>query len=492
MVVPYVILGLAWVFSNPPGAAPDEMDHLTKAIAAARLEIGAPVALDPATTNLGALRNASIARTVRIPAALDPAGYACMAFVPTQTAACQPAATHASGSVERVTPVGAYPVFWYIPLGWAANLAGTPSGAFYLARLVSLSFCVVLLWLGCWHLIRWLGRPATLGLAVAVTPMSVFATATVSTSGIEISSAVAVSAVVVVATRFPRSLASTSTLATLAVAGSSLVLSRQLGGVSLVLFAIIALCRGGARVVWEQLRRGRWPTIVCCLVLVLAGVGILIWERRYDHPALTGDLFTQAGFADFLSRLFDYVKSGIGSFGYLDTDLPGLLYAVWIVVAVIVVFGALVVGSRADRWTIGLSFLAVLVVAYAVQATVFTPIGAGLQGRHILPIFSVVPLLAGVVLVDYWTRARRSENIWRLMVGPAVAAGLLQIVAVYVNGRRYGVGTSGPVIFLKAANWAPPLGWLTWLVAAAIGGIWITVNGIGSARGGIHVMNEVR
>ena len=39
-VVPYLLLMLAWGMSNPPGAAPDEADHLIKALGVGQLEVG--------------------------------------------------------------------------------------------------------------------------------------------------------------------------------------------------------------------------------------------------------------------------------------------------------------------------------------------------------------------------------------------------------------------------------------------------------------------
>ena len=59
----------------------------------AQFDIGvpAPPAADP--TNLGEVRNTSITRIVEIPGRLDPAGYACFAFHPQASAACQPSSS---------------------------------------------------------------------------------------------------------------------------------------------------------------------------------------------------------------------------------------------------------------------------------------------------------------------------------------------------------------------------------------------------------------
>lgn len=488
-VIPYLLVGFAWVFSNPPGAGPDEADHLVKALAAGNLQIGVKFAGPPPEDTAPAIRNASISRTVSIPAALAPDGYFCTAFNPDRTADCLPDPTYAAGMVERTATVGAYPVFWYIPLGFAALQGQTPEDAFHLARSASMVLSMLFLLLGVWHLTRWLGRAAGLGLAVALTPMSIFAAASVSTSGIEIMAAVAIAAVAVVVTRVPESLADGRTLALLAVTGVSLILSRQLGGVTLAVFGVIALARGGAPVVWEQLRRRRWPMIVTIGALVAAGVVLLIWERRYDNPELTGSLFTRVGLGDFVDRLFGYFGSGVGTFGWLDTPLPPLMMAVWYVPTVLLVFGALVAGSRADRWTLLGAFAAVVLVAYALQATVFTPIGGSLQGRHMIPLFVILPMLSGVILIENLCGPGLQGVRNRLVVGVAVAAGVLQAFSLLLNGRRYAVGLNGPVVFLADARWVPPFGWVPWMSVALVGGLLITLN-YGRARSGAIAISE--
>ncbi len=280
-VAPVLLIGVTWVFTNPPGAAPDEPDHLVKAIAAGRFDIGVPF-----TGSFGddpmLLRNASIARTVSIPANLAPDGFLCTAFQPNQTAACLPAASFGSAElVARTTPVGAYPVFGYIPMGWATLAADSPTRAFQLARLTSLLISMGLLFLAVWHLTRWLGRGAAVGVALGATPMALYAAASVSTSGIEIFGAAAVAAVVAVASRVPATLADRRTLAAFTIAACALVLSRQLGVATLTLLASIALARGGARVIWSELRRGRPAMIIALATICLSTAALAVWEVRY-------------------------------------------------------------------------------------------------------------------------------------------------------------------------------------------------------------------
>lgn len=472
-VLPYLMLGVVWVFSNPPGAAPDESDHLVKAIAAGRLDIGVPFTGsfgdDP-----GEVRNASIARTVLIPANVAPDGYTCTAFRPDSSAAClPPRPTTDSELVERTATVGSYPIFAYVPMGLATFFADTPAGAFHLARLVSLLMSVGLMFLAVWHLTKWLGRGSAVGLALGLTPMAIFAASSVSTSGVEMTSAAAVAAVVVVTSRSPLTLTRPASLAVLAVSGSALALSRQLGVVALALLVVIALLRGAAPVVWDQLRRRRWPMIATMAVVGLSVLALAIWEMRYDHPVLTGPVLSADAFGTFVHQSFSYVASGVGNFGWLDAPLPGPAVALWVLVAVTVCGGAALIGGRADQLTLIGALVAIGVVAYVTHATVFQPIGGSMQGRHLLPVFVIIPTLAGVVMAEDLGRSPRSGLARRLAVLVGVSMAVLQLLSVVVNARRYAVGLDGPIWFLDAAEWAPQGGWWPWFAVATLAAVWL-------------------
>src|SRR5690606_37215304 len=247
--LPYLLLGAAWVVSNPPSAAPDENHHLIKAIGMGRLDIGEaydePLPDGPPLTR----RNLSITRLVEVPVELAPDGYACFAFRPAVTADCLPDGSVArdddgDGEVVRDTPIGAYPPFTYVGMGVAARTQGSPAAAFYAARVVVLVTGLALIAAGAWYLARDLGPAALVGAFVALTPMALFTSATVTSSGIEITSAFAVAAVAVVCLRRPGSLSRPRVQLGLAVTGSVLILSRQMGIVTLaVLLGVVAVAR---------------------------------------------------------------------------------------------------------------------------------------------------------------------------------------------------------------------------------------------------------
>ena len=71
LVIPVFLLAFAWAFSNPPGAAPDEADHLVKALGTAGLHVGTAAPRPPADAPANVTsRNESITRIYPVPARL--------------------------------------------------------------------------------------------------------------------------------------------------------------------------------------------------------------------------------------------------------------------------------------------------------------------------------------------------------------------------------------------------------------------------------------
>lgn len=96
------------------------------------------------------------------------------------------------------------------------------------------------------------------------------------------------------------------------------------------------------------------------------------------------------------------------------------------------------------------------------------PAGSGyaLQGRDLLPLFALVPLLAGEVLL------RRGAPLpWAVLLGrmllPAVA--VIQLAGWWINSRRHAVGTAGPLWFVGHSTWHPPHGWIPSMLLVGAG-----------------------
>ncbi|MEO9152594.1 MAG: DUF2142 domain-containing protein, partial [Lapillicoccus sp.] len=398
IVLPYLVLGLAWLGASPAGSGPDETAHLVKALSVARFELGDPV---PITATVPVLiRNESISRSVTIPSRQSPTGMLCFIFKPQVTPACQPPPPPDTGDVRVVTTLGAYPPFLYYPIGVVASLGRTPTQAILLGRVVVLVVSMMLMWVSTRHLLRWIGPRTAVAVAVAVTPMTAFCTGILNTSALEFFGAFGVAAVVAVATRHPQSLTRRGTQLVVLVCGSTLVLSRQLGIVTMVALVALLLVRGGWRVLWPRLQ-ARDPALLAVLGLLgLQSGGVALWEALRDHPALVGPPASVESLHGFTAQFAVLTRELVGTFGWLDV-LPPVAYGlIWGLLAGVLLLAALLLGSRQDRWTLVVMLAVALGVAYTTYASVFFPVGAGIQGRHLLPILVVVPLLAGVVVVE--------------------------------------------------------------------------------------------
>ena len=488
-VLPYVLLGLVWALANPAIAAPDEDAHLVKALGLARLDIGAPGPPAVDSSNLGEVRNASISRVVEIPARLDPTGYRCFAFRAEATAACQPPIPSATeGDVRVHTTVGAYPPFLYPVAGAAASLGSDPVSATRLGRLVVLAASTMLLWLACWHLVRWLGPRSLLGVAALLTPMAVFCFGILNSSAVEILGATGMAAVVAVHGRRPEALTHASSQATVLVCGTALVLSRQLGVVTLAVLTGLLLLLGGWQTVRSGLRAGRPVTWAAVAVLWLATLAVGVWELRYDHPVLLGPWVSVDSVRGFAAQLPQLVQESIGRFGWVDVRPPSAVNFVWFAAAIALLVTAVVLGDRRDRTVLVAMLLVALVVSYITYARVFFPVGAGLQGRHVLPILAVVPVWSGVVVAE----RLRPPVLGITVRAVAVALPLVILAGLYLNAMRYAIGLrpdAGLVWFVPEAEWSPPLGWYPWLVLSVAGAVllgvaWVRLLGDVGVRSG--------
>src|SRR5204862_3816814 len=170
------------------------------------------------------------------------------------------------------------------------------------------------------------------------------------------------------------------------------------------------------------------------------------------------------------SRWPDVGSQLVGAFGAGDVRLPAVLPATWEILAALVVGAAVVVGFWRDRIALAVAAAAVVLAAAGIEALVLAPVGWDLQGRFLLALAAIVPLMAGFVLHRAGLRSRADA----FLLGLAVAA--IQLTAFWENARRYAVGRHGPVNFLDAAAWAPIGGWMPWLVVAAAGAFMLALS----------------
>ena len=172
----YALLLAAWIFGNPPFAAPDEAGHYLRAIGIGNGQpIGEPSDYrDPGRSPKQLAFSRQTAREVSVPAGLAPDYFGCNAFLPELSAGCQRDVPTPPARVLRATHVGAYrrSRIYCRPRRFGPETVrrGRPprrlaSAALVLALLVATIFA---LWA------RDQGALSLLGLVAAVTPMVVF------------------------------------------------------------------------------------------------------------------------------------------------------------------------------------------------------------------------------------------------------------------------------------------------------------------------------
>jgi hypothetical protein len=483
------LLVLAWVFGNPPGAAPDERAHYVRALGAGGLELigerfvpteaqrrafveqgksgGPQIEGSGLATVLWAAKQT---RTFAVPPALSVVAFGCNDRRPAVSAACLED-RQAGRPVSRLpTYTGTYPPFAYVLPGVAMRLQDAPEPALRAGRLVSAALCIMLL--SAAVALTWVpagGGVVLAALGLAVTPMVVFCASTLNASGPEIAGSLCF---VAAGLRLRRPGAGPGTWAALAAGGGALVLARSLGPALLVVMAATLLVLPAA----ERGVRPRPPAAALALLLAAFAAG-LWWVVAQEPHGVEGGPGLRDALAQTLHDLDDLAGHAVGNFGALDTRLPTALYVLWGLAALALAGSAAVLGSGRER--AGLALTGAVALAVTVAVSVFQlRTGYGAQGRHVLPVLVLVALWAGEVL-----RRHATGHRWALPVaGVAALFAGGQALAWWTNARRAAVGTDGPWWFAGAAEWSPPGGWGPWAVLAAAGALLALAGGLLAAQ----------
>lgn len=479
------LLVMAWVFGNPPGAAPDESSHYVRALGAGGLELigerfvpseeqrrafvqqgksgGPQIEGSGLATVLWADKQT---RTFAVPPALSVVAFGCNDRRSTVSAACLDDPPRGRRASRLPTYTGTYPPFAYVLPGAAMRLAHAPAPALRAGRLVSAVLCVLLL--AAAVALTWApagGGVALAALGIALTPMVVYCAATLNASGPEIAGSLCFLAA---GLRLRRPGAGPAAWAALAAGGVALVLARSLGPVLLVVLAATLPVLPGA----ERGARARPPAAV--VAVLLAAFAVALWWVLAQSPhGVEGGPSVRDALAQTLHDLDDLAAHAVGNFGALDTRMPAALYVLWGLAALGLAGLAAALGSARER--AGLALTVVVALGVTVAVSVFQlRTGYGAQGRHVLPVLVLVPLWAGEVLRRHATGRR-----WTLAVaGVAVLFTGGQAVAWWANARRAAVGTDGPWWFSGVAEWAPPGGWWPWAALTAAGALLALAGGL--------------
>lgn len=462
----YLLIAVCLMFSTPPGASPDEAAHYIRALGVGRGQ----VVLDdvppkpPAPqfpVQIAWMQEQS--GVVRAPEKLAPIAFECWAF-PFYVGTCWESDPPTSGkTVTFETYVGTYPPAAYVLPGLLMRATDDPTTALMLGRAGVLLISLLLLGLAVLVLHDRSNPRSLAGVLLSVSPMVLAMGAALTSSGVEIASAICFMACLL---RLTRANPPGWVWFAAAFSGAVLAVARDLGpawvALELGLAAIFVGFRP-LRSIWSS--GGRRARIFAAVTVVAIGVA-LVWraveaaQPDLSQLRLGGLTFGEAG---------GLIRQVVGVFGPLDALMPETAYRVWGAMVLAVVVTAFVSGNLWQRLSLGLAIAATVVMAVALEA-VQNIYDFGVQARHILPAAVCITLIAGEIVA----RADRPRWLSSRFLVPvlAVVAAAIHLTAWHTIGRRFSK-ENAPIVFFTDPAWAPPGGWILWgvLMAVACGAI---------------------
>lgn len=468
-----LLLG-AYVVSNPPGAASDEPSHLIKAAALSVGQVsGAPVGYD----RIGDWSADKVTWTGRTSRILRvPAAYAgCDGFTLPVTGPC----TERRAALDRPLPPGTsvsyvatYPVLAYLPpalgVGVASALGGGPYAGLLAARAAG-ALAAAVFACGSVRLLLRGNRddlPVLAGTSLALTPMLLFTCSQVSGSGLELTAGLCFAAGLLrLARPAVRDLSTRAAWTWTGAAGVVLADARTLGPMWLVVLVGVVLALRGRRLL-AAVRTAPRAAGLAIGALLAAALASLGWQAAVEPHPRTSLLTALGNVPSALRQLLGVADMYVGRFGWISIRLPVVLVVGWLLLLAGLVGWAARLGTRRERIALTLAVAAALGVSVFVAAYAILPTAPDfvMQARYVMPVLTVVPLVAVDVLRAHPGQARRR---WGSRPESAAATVLVlvtvaQAVAFSTNALAYQPG--------YRPAWRPPLGWSVWewAVAAAV------------------------
>lgn len=498
LVLSLSVLVMSWIFTNPPGASPDEPTQYIKTVAIAHGSfMGRKLApgetpsweMDGWYVNPGEGHASTtpwlrrITRVVELPAKLTPPpGLTCVAFRPARSAGCIPDQPPPNDPTTQIADyTGLRQPFAFLIPASLVRLGSDPSSSIYLGRLAIALFALAFIGSG----IALLWSPAApgrslIGPLMALSPMTLFVVSVISNSGLEIAGSFTVLAALLRLDRDER-LPGWGWWAFL-IAGTLVAMSRPLGPVFLAAAAMSFMILRGLRGAYVVIRRNWAAARWVILAVTVGSVANLLWQLliipQWSVEAAQGPPLSTA-FAHIGVALRDWV----GMFGWIDTSLPAWGYWVWFTPLIALLSLAVVRGTGRLRTALAWWAVVFFLVAVAVSIIFVQPFEHHrMQGRWLLGFLTALPLFAGEIFTRCGLARRRGMDRF-LTLGVASVAAFLHLLALFTNARRYAVGIDGPLSFVGASGWDPPLGWEPWIAAVIIGSIGVVLAAWIGSRG---------
>jgi hypothetical protein len=474
----YTVLLATWLVSVPAFSSYDEGAHYLRAVGISDGHlIGAKTTY--ASRDIPTLNKTQLAwinrtaREVTVPAGHALNGAECQTVFRTQSAICLYSVQPLRRATRAKTYVGAYePLPYLLPAlfiragnGW---LQGNWERGLWLARLGDA--LLVALFLFAAILLVWSPSASALsllGVVVATTPMVIFLGSSLNPNGIETAAGLAFFASLLNLAREHEPRRSLAWL-TATLAGIFLAMSRPTGPLWLLCYLLALAALLGPRSGFSLVRRELTRAWLLGLVLLGAVALNAAWEHATAPSPRISVSHLGPALAEGSRELPRIFSEAVGVFGALVVRLPFLSYAAWWAMTFCLLTIAALVGQRRDRLTLAAATGMTVAIPIGFYALTFQYTGFPMLGRYFLPLFGLVPLLAGEVMVRNHA-SLENLRINRLPLLFGIAAALVHLSAWFWASHRAAVGLYGPLWFFSRPLWAPPRGWLLWLAAAVVG-----------------------
>jgi hypothetical protein len=469
-----VVLALAfvslacWSFASPLIAAPDEQAHVLHAYALDHGQLGSST-----TPPSKILVNVSVPTSLYY-SAIYPICWHMHADIAATCSAPWP-----TSEKPATIPiyVDHYPPLYYLFVGTASYVSQERSGI-YMMRLISGLMGALMLAVAAYAIARWSRRRAMyLGLYVALAPEAYFLSSSVNPAGFEIMTAICLWTLVAIFALEQREDPPKGLVVLLGVVASVFVLIRGLSPLWLALAGASLVILVGPQMLFEQIKRRRDVQIATggIVVATLAAATWIFTQGTLDILPVGAAVPKTDSTLQVLRIVSDYIqgwlRETVGILGWLDTELPSVVYQSWYVIVLGVLIVALVRGSWRERLVVaGLSALVVIIPVALVtrQAKV---LGVVWQGRDTMPLAVGAVIMAVAIgggartslgarrVVQSIDPALRRRITKITMLGVVAILAIANMLSFYTNMRRYAVGRYGPkFFFLHNQGWSPPTG----------------------------------
>ena len=451
----FTAAGLCWTVATPLFNAPDEPQHVLRAVTVVHGEIAEPQ-----------VRGRPGGYTaVRAPATFVSGSAArCFAFRNDIPVSCAHY-SHSERAVRTAAEYGRYPPAYYLVVG-VPSLVSSALNTVYAMRLVAVLLVAALLALGAASVAE-LGeqRIAAIGYAFAITPMALFLGSVVNPSGVEIAAAISLWASGSVLAVQSRDRIDPRLLRRAGIAAAALALCRQLGPLWVAIIAVVVALlagRAGLRNLVQNRATRAWGALVAVSVVAQVAWVALAGGLNLTNPGAASHDPTSLVLRTSFGDSFRVLSQMVGNFGWLDTPVPRGVLVAWVFVLGLLLVLALAWSSRLRAAVLGGILALAIAIPIVLEASSAKGAGYLWQGRYGLPLAAGVPIVAGILIA----RATNAPALRGRLAGILAAVFVFgQFVAFGQRLRRSTVGYDATFFFFVHPRWNPPVPVILLLVA---------------------------